>query len=69
MTNTTSALLDNINAAAKQIVSMLATGPVNVDRAMSCTADKFSRHEISSALKMLHIAGVADYVSGAYVQA
>jgi hypothetical protein len=69
MTNTeTTTLLDNINAAGKQIVAMLATGPVNVERAMFCTAGKFTQHEVASALKMLHIAGVVDYFRGDYIK-
>jgi hypothetical protein len=69
MTNTTTALLDNINAASKQIVAMLATGPVNLDRALFCTAGRFTRHELTSALKMLHVAGICDYFQGQYIKA
>jgi hypothetical protein len=70
MTNTnTAALLDNINAASKQIVAMLAFGPVNMDRALYCTAGRFTAHEIKTALKMLHVAGICDYFQGQYVTA
>ena len=69
MTNSTDALLDNINAAAKQIALLLQFGPVDMDRALYCTAGRFTEHELKSALKMLHIAGLADYRAGKYVQA
>jgi len=69
MNTATNALLDNINAASKQIVAMLATGPVNMDRATYCTAGRFTAHELKTALKMLHVAGICDYFQGQYIKA
>jgi len=73
MTNTNSTArtnrLETLTAIGRQILSMLDTGAVDMDRALYCTAGKFSETDVRDSMKMLHAAGLADYRGGKYYAA
>ena len=58
--------LETLTAIGRQILSMLESGAVDIERAEFCTAGKFSTDDIRAALNMLHAAGLTTWCGGKY---
>lgn len=58
--------LELLTSIGRQLLAMANTGAVDLQRAIHCTAGKFSTDDLRAALAMLHAGGLLNYRAGKY---
>lgn len=66
---TTTNRLELLTTIGRQLLAMALTGSIDLERAESCTAGKFSTDDLRAAMKMLHGGGLLNYRGGKYIAA